>query len=126
MATKIIYNDDLLVLESNEIERAIELKWLGKSVEREPGKILNPIFSDLLMQGKKENKRIIVDFSFLDYMNSSTIMTISKFLEKGKDSENQITVRYNSSRRWQKMSFNALKIFQTSNGSILFEGLSKE
>jgi hypothetical protein len=116
------YKSDLLTLEITETDQEIQVTWLGKSVEREPGKFINPILSEMLMRGQKTNKRIILIFTSLSYMNSSTIMTISKFLEKGKDGNSYITVRYNDDRRWQKLSFNALKIFQTNDGKITFEG----
>ncbi len=126
MSNVTTYKEELLILEISETEQRIVCTFKGKSVERNPGKFLNPILSDLLMEGKKKNERIFVVFTELDYMNSSTIMTISKFLEKGKDTSCKITVQYDSNRRWQKMSFNALKIFQTNDGEILFEGVTKE
>ena len=125
MQDKKSFKEGMLSLEITEHVDDIELIFKGKSVERDPGRFLNPIFSDLLMEGKKKNKRIIVIFTTLDYMNSSTIMAISKFLEKGKDSNCMITVQYDNGRRWQKMSFNALKIFQTKDGQIIFEGQTK-
>ena len=125
MSDKKTFKNEFLTLELDEMESGYKLQWLGKSVEREPGKFLNPLLSNLLMEGKKNNKRITVIFNGLSYMNSSTIMTISKFLEKGKDGNSQITICYDGERRWQKMSFNALKIFQTNDGKIIFEGNKK-
>ncbi len=120
-----LYKDDLLELGKSVTENEIEIDWFGKSIEREPGKVLNPIFSNLIMEGRDTGKRILMSFVDLKYMNSSTIMVISKFLEKGKENNSKITIRYNSDRRWQKLSFNALQIFQTNDGRIVFDGLSE-
>ena len=125
MKEKRTFTNDDLTLEIVDADTSIEIRWFGKSIDREPGNFLNPILSDLLMEGKKKKKRLILEFRDLAYMNSSTIMTISKFLENGNDGNNKITIRYDLERRWQKLSFNALKIFQTQDDTILFEGTSE-
>ena len=119
-----LYNGDSLTLEKEETDTEIKIKWLGKSIDREPGKVLNPIFYNLIIEGKNKNKRIIMSFSELNYMNSSTIMSISKFLERGKDNDSKITIQYDNERRWQKLSFNAMQIFKTDDDRIVFEGRS--
>ncbi len=126
MKGKKTFSNDDLSLEITETDTTFEIRWLGKSIDREPGKFLNQILSNLLMEGKKNSKRLVLDFHDLSYMNSSTIMTISKFLENGNDGNNDITIKYDIERRWQKLSFNALKIFQTKDDTILFEGSSDD
>lgn len=116
-----LYNGEQLKLEKEETDTDIKIKWLGKSIDREPGKILNPIFLDLIMEGRNKNKRIIMSFYELKYMNSSTIMSISKFLERGRDTDSKITVQFDDQRRWQKLSFNAMQIFKTNDDRIVFE-----
>ena len=119
-----LYKGEQLTLEKEETDSEIRIEWLGKSIDREPGKILNPIFLDLILEGTNKNKRIVMSFCKLKYMNSSTIMSISKFLERGKDNNSKITVIFDNERRWQKLSFNAMQIFKTDDDRIVFEGQS--
>lgn len=113
---------NLLKLDVEEKADAICVTWRGKSIDRDPGAFLNPILFNILEKSTGENKKVILDFKKIDYMNSSTIMSISKFIEKGKEDNNTIQVYYNGSRKWQELSFSALKIFQTKDNRISFLG----
>lgn len=122
MMDPVTYINKSLTLEKVELSETILIKWLGRSTERTPGNFLNPILSDVLHESLEKKKRLILDFTDFNFMNSSTIMTVSKFLEKGKAGTYSITIQYNKNRKWQKLSFLALRIFQTKDNRIVFEG----
>lgn len=122
MAHQETYTNNSLAIEIEEDDKKIIVKWKGKSTERDPSAFISPILSKALSNSSDYNKEIIMDFTDLEYMNSSTITPISKIIEKGKNGSNKITILYLMSKKWQELSFSALKIFKTSDNRINFIG----
>ena len=114
---------NLLNVEVTEQSDSIQMKWTGKSVDREPAKFLTPILIDLLEKGSDRNTRICMDFRKLDYMNSSTITPVIKIIERAKRGGVPITVYYRKSLKWQELTFSALEIFQTQDQMIQIKGM---
>ena len=102
---------DLLKIEVEENNDSIISKWTGKSINRNPGKFITPILVNILKKSSDRNKRIILDFRELNYMNSSTITPIIKVLERAKRGSIKVTVLYEKNLKWQDLSFTALEIF---------------
>lgn len=100
------YNNDNMeiAIETGDINKLI---WKGKSIDRDPSSTLNPYLSGLMDDLK--GKKLEVDFSELEYMNSSTvppIIELAKNLDKNKI---ESVISYNSSSSWQAASFKALE-----------------
>ncbi|MCE9501298.1 MAG: hypothetical protein K8R21_12495 [Leptospira sp.] len=100
----------------------IEVHWLGKSVQRNPSGFIIPILSDVMKRGLEENKAVVWDFRQLEYMNSSTITPIIKTLEMVKKGSGKVRLIYNKTKKWQDLSFSALRIFETKDGRIQVTG----
>ena len=62
----------MLTIKVIEQDTTIDVKWQGKSIDREPSKFLAPILIKVFNAASEMNKRIIMDFQNLKYMNSST------------------------------------------------------
>ena len=118
-----VFENGLLRLEVVENSDAISVDWQGKSTERNPGSFLTPILLKILKNSSDTNKRIILDFRNLQYMNSSTITPIIKILERAKKSNKYLTVIYNRSLKWQELNFSAIEIFQTKDERIQIKGI---
>ena len=114
---------NLLKIELEEKKDAINIAWSGKSVDREPGKFITPILVNAIRRSSGLNKKIILDFRKLDYMNSSSITPVIKILERAKRGRTQIRVVYKKSLKWQDLSFSALEIFKTRDGRVEIKGL---
>jgi len=119
--TKLFIND-LLRIEVSEDTDCIKVKWTGKSINRRPSTFITPILVNAVNRSSDCNKRLILDFRKLDYMNSSTITPIIKVLERAKRGTNHITVLYQESLRWQDLTFSALEIFQTKDQRVEIKG----
>jgi len=113
----------LLEIEVKENNDSIIAEWAGKSIQRNPGKFITPILVNVLKKSSDRNKRIILDFRKLDYMNSSTITPIIKVLERAKKGTIKVTVLYENDLKWQDLSFSALEIFQTKDKRVEIKGL---
>ena len=123
MEDKEKFTAKLLSIEVNETDTSIDVKWLGKSVDRQPSKFISPILVKVLNMASTANKRIVMDFRELDYMNSSTITPIIKVLERAKNGMTQITILYKKSLKWQELNFSALEIFGTNDDRLKIKGL---
>lgn len=116
------YTSNLLTLEVEENGSTIAIRFKGKSTEREPGTFILPILLDALHNSIKYDKKIVMNFESLEYMNSSTITPLIKILENAKDNTSSISLIYRKSKKWQELSFSALKIFETKDQRIEISG----
>ncbi|MBW1681944.1 MAG: hypothetical protein JRF59_08950 [Deltaproteobacteria bacterium] len=123
MVDKKTYENNRLCIEIQADDDAICLKWRGRSIDREPGKFIAPILLDSLREGGEGNKRVILDFRELDYMNSSTITPIVKILERAKRGTVPLMLVYDRSQKWQDLSFSALEIFSTEDHRVEIKGM---
>ena len=119
------YSNDTLQIKVSEDDQLIYTTWQGKSIDRNPSAFITPILIDVFKMSSNTGKDITLDFREIEYMNSSTITPIIKFLERAKRGNTKIKVVYLSSLKWQELIFSALEIFQTDDKRILIEGLSK-
>ncbi len=81
--------------------------WLGRSDAQNPAQFLTPYLTGLVKQFK--GSELVVDFSRLSYMNSSTVSPIIQFLKMADTTKINTLVKYDASSTWQNASFKALK-----------------
>jgi len=118
-----LFENNPLQIERIENKNSINMIWSGRSIHRKPSEFITPILVETIKKSNASNKRIILDFRNLDYMNSSTITPIIKILERAKRGAVQITLLYNKSLKWQDLSFSALEIFQTKDRRVEIKGV---
>lgn len=110
------FTDKSLTLELDDGASEVRLVWRGKSNDREPGRFLLPILQRALSAAA--GKKLVLDFSSIEYMNSSTFTPLVKFLDEAQRKHAQVEVAYSQSRKWQALSFSALRAFSTQDGRI--------
>lgn len=119
MSETTTYTNLDLRIEVQDKPDTIEVIWYGKSDQRNPTQFLVPILLDVLKKGIADNKLIIWNLRELEYMNSSGITPIIKGLEQAKKNpQNKVKVLYSKSKKWQDLSFSALRIFQTQDRRV--------
>lgn len=111
-----------LTIRREEVTKDLVLVFEGKSILRDPAEFLQPILIQVLDEADAEGKRLILDFSSLTYMNSSTYTPLVKTLERARLGNSQITVLYDADQKWQSVSFVALTIFATGDGRVAVVG----
>ena len=99
-----------------DADAAIRLHWLGMSNERQPEKILKPFFATVLDGAGKSNKAIELHFENIERFNSSTILCIIQLIQEARHKNIRLEVVYDPSRKWQRLSFDALRIFDKADG----------
>ena len=123
MAKVETHKSNLLTLEVEESDTAVNIKWIGKSADRTPGVFINPILNDALIKSSAANKELMMDFKDLEFMNSSSIAPIVKILDRAKRGTNRVVILYRKSLNWQELSFSALVVFQTKDERIQIKGI---
>jgi hypothetical protein len=118
-----LFKSGKLTLEVEKGNSEINIKWIGKSDDRNPGNFIYPILLDNLKVGTETNMNLILDFQNLEFMNSSTITPIVKILQEAKNSSNSVKIIYSNSLKWQELSFSALEIFETNDKRIEIRGV---
>lgn len=96
-----------LTISIEENDLAIILKWHGKSTSLYPSDFLDPVFEEVLAK----NKKIIMDFSRLIFITSSTLTPIIKLLDKIKNGSGEIELQYKENIDWQFLTFSAFAVF---------------
>ncbi|HVK84089.1 MAG TPA: hypothetical protein VM513_08275 [Kofleriaceae bacterium] len=99
--------------------QAIRLHWLGMSTDRQPEKVLGPFFAALLQAVADQPRVLELHFEKIERFNSSTILSIIQLIQAARNRNTPMVVIYDPTRKWQRLSFDALRIFDKRDG--LFE-----
>lgn len=111
-----------LVLELLQSQGELRLLWRGKSTEREPGHFLVPVLAESFESARAAGLPLVLDFAALEYMNSSTFTPVVKALDDSRRLSVPVILEYALSRKWQALSFSALRTFETLDGRIKISG----
>ena len=90
----------------------IRLDWRGRSAFRKPDEVLSPYLIEILEHARRNSAAIEMHFEAIDYLNSSTVAVLVQFLHKVRATGLKLTFVYRASVRWQKLSFEALRVFE--------------
>ncbi len=116
------FTSSMLTIEVEETQTEINIRFKGKSTERDPSDFISPILTESLNNSIKFGKMVILNFLELEYMNSSTITPVIRTVEKANDMNSSVSIQYKKSKKWQDLSFSALKIFETRDRRIEITG----
>ncbi|HET9625657.1 MAG TPA: hypothetical protein VFP84_30035 [Kofleriaceae bacterium] len=90
---------------------ALQLLWKGKSNSRHPLEMLTPYFRDVLAAAAARGLPLELHFEKLEHFNSSTITSIIKLIQDARLRAVKLVLVYDSALKWQKLSFDALRVF---------------
>jgi hypothetical protein len=111
-----------LTVEAHPGADELRLVWRGRSSEREPGTFLLPLLAQALETCRRDGQRLTLDFSPLEYMNSSTFTPIVRTIDEARRAGVGIALEYSQAKKWQALSFSALRTFETPDGRIAVLG----
>jgi hypothetical protein len=98
---------------SAELDRGtpgvLHVRLSGKSSSRDAGKVLAPLFDEVLAAATDEQRSVVLHFERLEYFNSSTIAALIQFARTAQERGVALTVTYDGRQKWVVMSFDALK-----------------
>jgi hypothetical protein len=102
---------DLKLTANGRRSDVIELTWLGRSTDRYPGKVLMPYFQGVLAEAGSRGVPLELHFQKLEHFNSSTITMIIQLIQEARSKGVRLVMSYDQALKWQKMSFDALRVF---------------
>ena len=118
MAAPETLSSEGLCIEVRETEDEVRLEWRGKSTARQPDLFLVPVLREALERGERGSRAVVMDFGAMEYMNSSTFTPLVKMLDQASRGKLRVRLEYSQARRWQALSFSALRAFETPDGRI--------
>jgi hypothetical protein len=89
----------------------LQLRLRGRSSDRHPEHILGPYFASALVAAAEQQVGLELHFEELDYFNSSTITSLIQLIQEARAKGIKLTYVYDPALRWQKLSFDALRVF---------------
>ena len=93
----------------DQVER---LDWKGRSAAKRPEEALNPFLATVLAKALESGGTVEMHFEQLDFFNSSTVAVLVQFLHKARAARVPLCFHYLPTVRWQKLSFEALRVFE--------------
>jgi hypothetical protein len=116
------HEDGALAIDVAERGGALVLAWCGRSDAREPGRFLVPVLDAALERARAGGLRLVLDFTAVEYMNSSTFTPIVKLVARARATGVPVALEYSLGRSWQALSFSALRTFETRDGRVTVSG----
>jgi hypothetical protein len=112
---------DLTIRVSEPELGRIRLDWQGKSTAREPSKILTPFFETVAERAAQARAGVEMHFEKLEHFNSSTITSLIQYIQNARSRGLPLVVVYDPQLKWQRLSFDALRIFDKNDGILSFK-----
>lgn len=96
----------------------IRVDFRGKGNDRSPETILGPFLSELGRKALQDKSLLDMHFGDLEFFNSSTITVIIQFVKEARAKQLRLQLTYNPAKKWQKVFFDALWMFEKADGLI--------
>jgi hypothetical protein len=95
----------------------VRLHWRGKSNQMSPGLVLDPFLALALDEAEQSRVALEMHFEQIEHFNSSTITALLRLLEDARQRSVRVVLVYSSARKWQRVSFEGLRVF-TTDGNL--------
>lgn len=109
---------DELTIETAEDASHIRVDWKGRSNARDPWGIIRGFFEEVAESAANDSRKVEMHFEDIEYFNSSTITAVIRIMQLLQTRKVPLTLVYDPSLRWQKLSFDGLRIFEQSNALL--------
>jgi hypothetical protein len=101
---------DSLRIDATDNGMHLSLRWLGKSRDRQPVKVLGPFLSSAIDDAKGRGGKVAMHFEDLEYLNSGTVMAIVQTIHRAKKVGVPLEISYSDALEWQRLSFDPMKV----------------
>lgn len=100
-----------LRIDSTIDPECLRLVWRGRSAAPDPRAVLVPYFEQALELAHRSGARLEMHFEGLEYFNSSTIAALIDAIRLSSERRVPMMMIYSDTVRWQRKSFDALRMF---------------
>lgn len=109
----------------NRAPRLLRVDWTGRSNLREPAQVLEPFWERLASWAVERDLEVEMSFVDLDFFNSSTVTALIHLIQRLRERSRKLSIIYNANVRWQVLTFDALRAFETTSGLLSIRGVGK-
>ena len=96
----------------------IVLDWRGRSTDRQPARAIVPYVTPCLERALHLQVPLEMHFEHLEHMNSSTITAVIQIIQEARGRGTRLVLVYSADKRWQKLGFEALRVFVKDDGLL--------
>jgi hypothetical protein len=114
----LVSGDLKIAISNGDPGAAMELHWTGKSNDRQPVRVLAPFFRAVLDHAAAHSQGVAMHFERIDHFNSSTVTAIIQLIHEARRRSVALELVYDAKLRWQKMSFDALKMLTEKDTTV--------
>ncbi len=104
-----------LFIDVVEQDQATRLDWRGKSTDRHPASVIEPFLTPVIAEAAKKKHSVEMHFEKLAHFNSSTIGCLIQAIEQARSVGVKLVLVYDDRLAWQRLSFDALRVFVKEN-----------
>lgn len=91
-------------------DQAYVLLWQGESTLRAPSELLTPALESVLSEEALRDRKLVLDFSSMTFMNSSTVAPIIDFVKNACSQGIAVHLIYNIGVPWQRTTASAMRM----------------
>jgi hypothetical protein len=113
-----------LLIEVTEHDGVLTCVWTGTSNEPDSLRLLRAWFDTLLAEAADTKASIEMHFEKLEHFNSSTITALIKLIQACRKSTIELVMVYDHRLKWQRLSFDALRVFHKSDDLFRIQATS--
>jgi hypothetical protein len=106
-----------------ELTGTLRLYWKGRSGARSPAAVLTPYFERALADVSARGVPLEMHFEQLEHFNSSTVAALIHLIQSARSRDVRLIFVYDQNLKWQKLSFDALRVFVRSDGLLHLRGV---
>lgn len=114
------YHQEDLELHYRERDNKVTMEWRGLSTLHNPNRTLDPYLEKAAASLK--GKEVDIDFRNIQFINSSSFVSICNFISLLDEMQIPTTVLYDETRDWQRFSFSVLEEFADDLERVKFSG----
>src|SRR4051794_38821119 len=107
-----LVDGELRIDVSRADDDGLRLEWCGRSNHRFPAGVLTPFLREAMRRAQEAGGGIEMHFERLQFFNSSTITAIIQFMREARKKHVPVILFFDDSLEWQRLSFDALRIFE--------------
>jgi hypothetical protein len=100
----------------------VDVFWRGKSNDRHPARTVVPYIAEVIGAAHAEHVPVRLHFETIEHMNSSTITAIIQIIQEARTRGTPLMIVFDGSMAWQKLSFEALRVFAKDDGLLSLVG----
>jgi hypothetical protein len=112
----------ITVVEASDPSR-FSLSWSGRGTERDPATTLTPFLRSIVERAGESQVAVELQCQALTYINAVTIGCIVDMIRRSASASVPLILRYDQASRWQRMSFETLRVLCKAGGGLTVEGV---